>query len=241
MSFRQGTYYESKVRETINRLAFPGLEDDLPEEVDDHPTRTVTSRFILKALNDAQQQIVSSAKAYHIPLLINQFEGTSSEFNLLLNVDRILHGRVWRQTVDTCSDRNNATGWIRCRYRDVGEHQLLETSGRIASECFPAYTWNDNILRVYPTDGLIRVDYVAYPEQMDNLTDTLQIDHRFDGALVAYVTAQAFKQLGEVHDHNLYMSIFDRRLHNFSRDFRIGPAIKGRLGSIHLDEEMELE
>lgn len=226
-----GTYVQ-KVRETLNRL--PLYESSFTaEDIDDSPTLNIKDSFIINEINNVQNMIVSHAKAFHIPELRMTFSGTLNDFNAT-EKERLLHGTVYR------IDQNDVP--VKCRYRDVSEHSHLESSGRNATSTYPAYTWDDNKLSIYPspTNGL-QVYYISKPIVLRNLSDTLQIDKRFDGAIVAYVSSQIYKQLDEPERHKILAAVGDRRLKNMTRKFRIGPASKAFVGPYILEEEIEIE
>ena len=233
-------FYLQKLSETINRLEISGdySVGGSTLEVDNSPTRRVSERFIINTLNDIQNLIVSSAKAIHIPDLIVRYTGDIDVFNSIRK-NRVLHGRVWRK--DETVPSTFGTLYSFCRYRDIAEHRKLESSNRQATALYPSYTYDDNVLTVYPFSSDLIIDYVKNPDELTSLSDTLEIDERFNGVINAYLTAQAYKQFREPELHNLWMKVFDRRFKGFNRRYRIGPSEEKLVGPIYHEEETEVE
>lgn len=192
-----------RVRANLNRVPFSGDSVSTPEQVDDTPSRTVSDRFLLNVLNYSQQLIAESAKAFHLPLLVTSFTGTVAAFNALTNVVRVLPGTV-------------KTGSIYARPREAAEHATLEASARAATSSYPVYLLSDGKLEVYPAPASVTLSYVKSPTLVTSTGATLELDNRFESALVNLMTALSYRSMGNFNKHDFFVPLYERSMIPFS-------------------------
>lgn len=240
----------ARVRGIINRIPVTiepttgGLVEDENDDTGYNPINTgsgtVADEYLLLHLNAVVRYIVNTCKAFHISTNVADADITTgptiSDDEV---VGRIVHGTIRRV--------NSSSQEIRARYRELGAHYDMESSGRAATEAYPAYTYLDHEVTLYPspTNGSF-AKHVISPSgitlgNMANLSDVLAIDNRFEGAVVSYVAAKAFQQIEETALHDLWMTLFTRKLEPFLIGTRIGDPRTHLVSAISYERENEVE
>ena len=238
-----------RVRGIINRIPVTivpnvgGIVEDENTNTSYNPVNagsgTVADEYLLTHLNTIVRYICSACKSFHTSTNVEEAD-TATGPTL---VDDQVRGRVVHGTVR----RNNGTEEVRARFRELGEHYDLQSSGREATEVYPAYTYLDHDVTIYPTPTTGSVaKYVVSPSgitvnNMVGLTDVLAVDNRFEGAIVAYVAAKAFQQIEEGELHNLWLTLFTRKIEPFLSGTRIGDPSTHLVSAISYERENEIE
>lgn len=216
-----------QVRGVINRVE-PYASDGFTEatmtdasNVLDSAGRTFHDDWFIEQVDHAQRVIAQKCKAFHLDSLVTEHKGGIDRYNSLNDKLRTLHGRIERIGAECTS---SACDYITARYRGIAEHEMLEQAGRSATACYPAYTYDDGILQVYPKpdtsddDAIgVKVDYVAHPTQLTATTDTLEVDARFLGPIVAYVASKAFAMMNQTVQADSFWNIYLRRIQPLTR------------------------
>lgn len=201
---------------------------------------TIADEVLLHHLNHVVRYIVNACKVFHV--ITNSNEASVTTGPSLSDDEikaRVVHGTITRT--------NDANDEIRCRFRELGEHYDLEQSNRAATEEWPAYTYLDHDITLYPTP--VATSFARYvispssirPENMADLSDVLAVDNRFEGIIVAYVAAKAFRQIEEKELHTLWMTLFTRKLEPFLLGTRIGDPRTHLVSAIAYERENEIE
>jgi len=212
-----------RVRGVINRPVFLTTAVDenplLDSNVVDTGSRTVSDETLLRFINQVQRLIVHGCKSFHLQSSTDISTIAGPSLTMDENTGRVIHGRIQRIKDDDTK--------VRVRYRELAEHQTLETSGRSATEDYPAYLYNDYELDIYPTptNGTV-VEYVVTPPtitiEQHVLGATLTIDDRFEPSVVAYVSSKAFRSLGEDEMSEVWFDLYKRKIQPFLTGVRIG-------------------
>lgn len=239
-----------RVRGIVNRLpVYQSLTASVQDEVPSHDenvvfsgSQTISDETLLRPLNQVRKYIVNAVKVFHLPDSLQELVTVDASPTLSNDEigGRYVHGTVKRVRFGDFKK-------VRARYRELSEHFDLETSGRGATEDYPAYTYNDHDIDVYPNpvEGS-EVLQVLIPssirvENMAAGTDTLELDERFEGAIVAYVTAHAFLSIQNPTMYSLYMSMFNNKLEPLLIGTRIGEISKQLISSVEYEKENEIE
>lgn len=225
-----------RIRSAANLYPHTTTTTTTSADVAEAADRTISDAFLLHHINQAQKLIVSSVKAFHVLGLVTSLDGTPAEYNALETNNRLLHGRVHRRNDSDPVD----CGAVRCRYREVAEHVSLENAGRASTATYPVYTYDDDVLAVYPSSDRVLAYYVDDPTELTAGGDTLAVDHRFVPSIVAYVVAQIFLELDEDTKHTIWFDLYKRRIQPFLRTVRIAPTSK-LVGPIQQETEVEIE
>jgi hypothetical protein len=99
---------------------------------------------------------------------------------------------------------------------------------------------------VYPKDSnddsaiTVIVDYITHPTKLTSISDTLQLDSRFFGPIVAYVASRAFNVLGRQDQAEVWAQIYQRRVFPYLRSTWIGKPGKFA-GPLLSENETEIE
>jgi hypothetical protein len=211
-------------------------------DVLDTAGRTFHEEWFIEQSDHVQRVIAQKAKAFHLDSLVTEFRGNPTRFNNLNTRLRTIHGRVERVAAE-CS--TSLCGFHVARFRGVAEHQMLEQAGRAASVCYPAYTYDDGVIAVYPQTAAaagdtVKIDYIVHPTQLTATTDSLQIDARFLGAIVAYISSKAFAMMGENEMSEGMWQIYERRIEPLTRQIQIGVR-SSFIGPLFGEGESEIE
>jgi len=239
-----------KVRANLNRVpvssdqTITGIDDEAPwtqENTVVAASGTIADEILLYHMNYVVRHIVNSCKVFHLDNTSE--DGVISTGPTVADDEipmRVVHGSIRR--------KKDANTEIRARYRELSEHRDMELSGRNATEDFPAYTYTDHEVEVFPDDstyGSLAL-YVISPstisvENMVNFSDVLAVDSRFECPIVCYVTAMAFRQLEEHGLHDLWMNLYNRSLEPFQIGTRIGDPRTHLISAISYERENEVE
>lgn len=201
---------------------------------------TIADELLVGYVNQVQRYISTHSKVFHLSGL-SQFADTStgptaSDDQIKI---RSVHGTIKRT--------NSSSSKVRARFRELSEHRDLENSGRNATEDYPAYTYLEHDITIYPTPTSgSEALYVLSPSQisifnMKDESDTLDVDSRFEGAIVSYVAAKAFRQLEEATLHDAWMNLFYRKMEPFLIGTRIGDPRTHLVSGISYELDNELE
>ena len=239
-----------RVREIINRVpvssdqSVTGIDDEAPWTMENTivaASGTIADEVLLYHLNYIVRHIVNSCKVFHLP--------NTSEDGVISTGPTISDDEIAARVVQgSIRRKKDATTEVRARFRELSEHFDLEMSGRSATEDFPAYTYTDHEVTVYPDDstyGSLAL-YAISPstisvENMVNISDVLAIDSRFEAPIVYYVAAQSFRQLEEHGLHDLWMNLHNRAMEPFLIGTRIGDPRTHLISAIAYERENEVE
>jgi hypothetical protein len=108
----------------------------------DTPGRTFHDEWFIEQVDHFQRVVAQKCKAFHLDTLSTEYIGSPTYWNSLNTRLRLIHGRVERIAAE-CS--TSLCGYNVCRYRGVAEQEMLDQSGRSATVCYPAYTYDDGI------------------------------------------------------------------------------------------------
>lgn len=239
-----------KVREIINRI--PVLSNATSQPVADEapwtnenvvlsPSGNIPDEVLLYHLNYAVRHVVQSCKVFHLA-------NTSEDGNVSTGPTIVDDEIVVRAVQGTIRRKKDISTEVRARFRELSEHRDLEMSGRSATEDYPAYTYTDHQIEVYPDDSThdSLATYVISPssisvENMVNISDVLGVDSRFEGVIVAYIAAKAFRQLEENELHDVWMGLFQRKIEPFLIGTRIGDPRTHIVSAVAYERENEIE
>lgn len=210
-----------RARRLLDQIPFSSETADTDSNMIGGPGTRFSNEEMLELVNAAQHAIAQNVKASHIPNLI---KGTS----LLVAptpVLRILPNRVFLSA-------DAGTTYTRAVRRKVDSHRRLEDPGRQASTTYPIYTYEAGELNIYPAGQSYYWFYVTTPTELTALGDTLQVDERFECAMVHYVASLAYQKLQRMDLHDLTNEIYLSELQPYARNTS---------GSVLKEREVEVE
>lgn len=197
----------NRARRLLDQIPFTNETADTDSNMIGGPGTRFSNAEMLELVNAAQHAIAQNVKASHVPALIASSSTTTPTAPVL----RILPNRVFRSA-------DAGTTWERAVRRKVDSHRRLDDPGRQATDDYPLYTYEGGELNVYPSGGSVTWFYVTTPTDLTSLTDTLQVDERFECAMVHYVASLAYQKLQRVDLHDFTLEIFKSELEPYLRD-----------------------
>lgn len=190
----------TRVRRNIGDFAV-GTDASVDANVIGSDTPVFSDEDILMRINMVIPYIMHTAKAMYLPI-----ESQEHRSDLIVIKDeaiRILENRVFRDE-------------IRCVRRPASTHRELESAKRMATPEYPVFTYEESLLRVYPTGGYVKYHYIPSPAPLE-LDDELPIPDIFNEAIVQGVSASCSSSKGLQVQWAGHTRLFEEEMQIYSR------------------------
>jgi len=185
----KGTRIINRVRRMLDQVPFTNEATEMPSHVVGSPSTRFSDTEIVDIINRAIPAIVSKCKAIHVYNAIKTEAPTSMPDVPTGAAFRLLESRVYY-----------GDDAARAFRRSVDAHRRLSRSGRAPTTARPVYTYEDGEVHVYPATNTganaYKYRYVGLPTAVPaNGDGDLQLDERFEAAIVNYVVAMCYQKL----------------------------------------------
>lgn len=211
----------NRARRLLDQIPFSSETADTDSNMIGGPGTRFSDAEMLELVNAAQHAIAQNVKASHIPALIASANSLVPSSPVL----RLLPNRVFLSA-------DAGTTYTRAVRRKVDSHRRLEDPGRQASTTYPIYTYEAGEMNIYPSGQSYFWFYVTTPTDLTSLGDTLEVDERFECAMVNYVASLAYQKLQRMDLHDLTNELFVSELQPYARNTS---------GSVLKEREVEVE
>lgn len=179
------------------------------------PSTNFSDPNLLERIDQAQRYISQIVKAQHVPALITEYTGPFPSVSDNVEILRPLFSRVSR------------TG-IRATQRSVDRERRLTVAGRAASATYPTYNYEDGQLTINPTGGTESAWIVVLPTTLASVGTNLQLDERFEAAIIFYVVSSCYETMRQIQLSDAYFQLYQDEIQPYVREVRLDPVVDDR-------------
>lgn len=203
----------TRVRRILDQIPLENESVSTDSQVLGSTSTRFSDSNLMDRINSGVRQIVRRCKASHFPKMIILYEAALADINT--DNERILLSRVER-------NQNLNADPLFCKRRTVSASRRLEKSGRAGSVTAPAYTYEDGQLTIYPSSATNGHDVyvVKTPTTKTSLGDDVEVDERFELALVMYVAASCYQTMQQPNLREYARQVYEDEIQPYLSEVR---------------------